>query len=457
MSANRIVASALTATIGASVGSASAAQLDYSLYAGMEHSDNIALSATNPISQNVLVPGVAFTFAQQGSTLQADVAGAFEYRDYLGNAYDSQPVVQLAGQLKWTVLPQRLDFTVQDFAAVQPLSPLASNSPDNQQQTNVLLLGPTLYFRLTPALQAQAELHYINSDASITKQFNSSRGEAALRVFEDLSPTDRLSANFESQHVNFYDASNAPNPDPNAALDGTLVDPNYNRNELFGRYVRQLAHFDFDIALGWSQIDFRGLPSTSSSLIRLNLAWRPTLRSTFTFAAARQYSDAAQDMMLQPGQILAGADPRAGNTPTNPDGINTGDSVIDPQVYLDRRLEATYAFSSERLTLSISPLFRKRSYLNDPFFNQTGRGGSGGINYRLTERMALAGFADVESLTYSSLNRRDRTSDYGLSLSQRLTPHWSWRVRLTHLQRDSTAPDQGYRDNEVYFGVVFNR
>jgi len=456
MPAHRIISVALTTAIVAVAGTASAAQFDYSLYAGIQHSDNINLSDSSPVSQNVLLPGVTFTFSQQGSTLQANVAGAFEYRDYLGSAYDKQTVAQLAGQLNWTLLPQRLDFTVQDFAGVQPLSTLSSDVPNNQQQTNVLSMGPTLRFRLGETLRGQAELRYINSDASVTKQFNSSRGEAALRVFKDLSSTDQLSVNAESQHVNFYDASST-NLDPNATIDDSVTDPNYTRNELFGRFVRQLAHVDFDVALGWSQIDFRGLPTVSSSLVRLNLGWRPTLRSTFTLSAVRQYSDAAQDMMLQPGQILVGADPRAGNTPTNPEGISTGDSVIDPQVYLDRRLAATYAFNGERLSLSISPLYDKRSYLNDPTFNQTGRGGSGGINYLLSERLAVAGFVDVESLTYDSLNRRDRTSDYGVDLSQRMTPHWSWRVRLTHRQRDSTAADQSYRDNEIYVGFVFKR
>lgn len=429
---------------------ASAGQLDYTLYAGVSHSDNVNLSPSRPISQNILAPGVNFDFTQQGSTIQANVAGTLEYRDYLGSAFDNQTLAQLAGQVNWSVLPQRLDFTVQDFAGVQPLSTLSSNAPNNQQQTNVVVLGPTLYFRLGNTMRGQAELRYINSDASKTKAFNSSRGEAALRVIKDLSETDQLSANVQSQHVNFNNAN---------AVSGTgssLSNPDYNHNEIFGRYVSRLAHLDIDAALGWSQIDFHAAPSISSPLLRLTLGWQPTMRSNFSITASRRYSDAAADMIM-PVQTRADAGARIEPTPFSPLGINTGDSVINSEVYLDRRLEGTYAFSTDRLALTVSPLYSHRSYLNDPSFDQTARGASGGLNYRLSERLSLLALADTERLTYRVLQRRDRTSDYEIGLNARETPHWSYRITLTHRQRHSTAAGEGYSENEIYFGVEFRR
>jgi hypothetical protein len=229
MPASKMLAGAIGLALIAASGAASADQFNYMLYAGLEHSDNVALSATNPVSQNVLIPGINFSYVQQGSTVQANVLGTLEYRDYLGNAFSNQTLAQLSGQVNWTVLPQRLDFTVQDYAGVQPLSTFASNAPNNQQQTNVLTLGPTLHFRLGDTVLGQAELRYINSDASETKQFNSSRGEAALRLFKDLSSTAQVSLNLESQSVDFQD-STAPAPyfngDPIAGLQGTYNNPN---------------------------------------------------------------------------------------------------------------------------------------------------------------------------------------------------------------------------------------
>ncbi len=456
MPASRILAGAIALAMTSFAARAADGTLDYSVYAGLMHSDNVSLSATDPISQNVLIPGINFSYVQAGSAVQANVAGTLEYRDYLGNAFSSQTLVQLSSQVNWTIMPQRLDFTVQDFAGVQPLSTLASDAPNNQQQTNVLTLGPTLHFRVGDTMLGQAELRYVNSDASKNKEFNSSRGEAALRVFKDLSATAQLSLNLESQRVVFADPAAASSAFyiPGAAT----TDPNYNRNEAFGHYVSKLAQVDVDLALGWSQIAFSSAPDASTALARLTVGWRATPNHHFELTAVHQYSDAAQDMILQqPGQTVFGTDVRQPTAFISPLGIATGGSVVDSQVYLDRHVEGTYAYSSERLSLSISPQYGHSNYLNNPFFNQSDRGASAAINYRLTPLTTVFGFGNQQSITYSSLDRRDRTTDYGVGLARQETPHWSWRVSLTHLRRSSSVPDNSYSENEIYFGIVYKR
>jgi hypothetical protein len=335
----------------------------------------------------------------------------------------------------------------------------------------VLALGPILHFRLGDTLRGQAELDYINSYASKTKQFNSSRGQAVLRVLKDLGPTDVLSVNVESQRVNFYDSSSTPlsEIDGFPVIDDTTNIPNYTRNELFARYVRTLAHFNVDVSLGWSQIDFTGAPSASTPLARVTLSWQPTTRSNLALTASHQYSDAAQDIMMQPGQIVAGAGAQLDNNAigpvglngpqgqTSPGGINTGDLVIDPEVYLNQSFGASYSYTTDRWTLSAAPVYSRLSYLNDPTFDQTDRGVSAGVSYRVTSLLSVGVFGDGERYTYRALDRRDDTSDYGITLTDRRTPHWTWQVSLTHRQRDSTAAGQSYSENEIYFGVVFKR
>ena len=471
MPASSTLSCAIGLALAVASGATSAAQFDYSLFVGINHSDNIDLTQTNTTSESVLIPGLNFTYSQLGSTLQANVAGTLEYYDYLGSGFSNQTFVQLSGQANWTILPQRLDFTVQDFAGVQPLSTLASDSPNNLQQTNVLALGPILHFRLGDTLRGQAELDYINSYASKTKQFNSSRGQAVLRVLKDLGPTDVLSVNVESQRVNFYDSSSTPlsEIDGFPVIDDTTNIPNYTRNELFARYVRTLAHFNVDVSLGWSQIDFTGAPSASTPLARVTLSWQPTTRSNLALTASHQYSDAAQDIMMQPGQIVAGAGAQLDNNAigpvglngpqgqTSPGGINTGDLVIDPEVYLNQSFGASYSYTTDRWTLSAAPVYSRLSYLNDPTFDQTDRGVSAGVSYRVTSLLSVGVFGDGERYTYRALDRRDDTSDYGITLTDRRTPHWTWQVSLTHRQRDSTAAGQSYSENEIYFGVVFKR
>lgn len=452
MPASSRLARAIVLALVSAPGVVLAGTLDYTLYAGLEHSNNIALSSDRPVSGNVLTPGGTFQFTQMGSTFQANVAGTFEYRKYLGNDFDSQAQTQLAGQGNWTIAPDRLDFSVEDYAGVQPVDQLSSNSPDNQQQTNVLVLGPTLRMRFGDAARGQFELRYINSYASKVDDFDSSRGLAAFRVYRDISPTDQLSGNVEFQRVDF---TNQPS------------EANYDRKEAFVRYTSTLARFDVDVLAGGTRLEFDDGSSKSAPLARLSLGWRPTARNTVSVTGAYQYADAAQDLIATPGVYDATVadrveafDPFAatgGLGRGNGTGVGVGSAVIGSQVYKEKRLEATWNWRSERIVLTVSPSFNKLRYIGDPTFDQTDKGVSIGVGYRLRPTLTLTGFATGSRLTYDSLERKDTTVRMGLDLGQQVNRHWSWHVSASRERRSSDAVGQDYRETRFFVGVVYRR
>lgn len=412
-----------------------AGQLNYTLYGGVEHSDNIALTAQEPISEDVLIPGMSFAYLQQGASLQANIAGNLEYRNYLSQRFSDQTQLQLAGQANWTIVPARLDLAMQDYAGVQPIDRLASNGPDNLQQTNVFTFGPVLHFLLGESARGQAAVHYINSYAQDTKDFNSHRIQGLLGVTKDLNATDLLSMNLEVQRVSL------------AELAATS---DYDRRGLFAGYVSKLSHLQIDLVLGWSQLDFKAAetPTVSGPLERLTLEYSPTQRSKLSLSAAREYSDAAQDMLLQaPTGILEGTGR----------GVDVGSTTVDAQVYLEHRLRLAYTFEGARLTLSVAPLYRKLGYINDPTLDQTTRGAGINIDYRLRPTLTMSFVAVGERLNYDFLDRRDTTFNYGLDLVEQLNPHWGLRISLLHQQRNSDQAGQNYRENQIYLGILYNR
>ncbi|WP_233842638.1 outer membrane beta-barrel protein [Dyella sp. 2HG41-7] len=456
MPASITLARAMTLALAAVPGALWASQFNYSIFGSIEHSDNITLSDNNPVSQNVFTPGFNFSYSQLGSILQANVSGTFQYNDYLGNQFANQTQTQLAGQANWTVLPKRLDFTVEDYAGVEPVDSLASNAPNNRQQTNVLSLGPTLHLQFGTVMRAQVELHYLNSYASKVKDFNSSRGSAAFRLFRDLNPTDTLSLNAESERVRFDNGFSVESVD---GVSETIPTPNYTRDEAYARYTSTLAHLDIDVLGGWSRIDFDHAHGDSKPMGKVNVQWQFSPHQSLTAYGAYQFSDAAQDMFLQPGQSVVNVlDENPTDFLYNPGGgISTGNLVIDSEVYLERTLQATYTYHDERLQLSVTPSYDKLGYLNNPTFDQSTRGGTISLNYRLTPNTALTGFINAEKLKYTSFVRTDKTYRYGVDLGHQMTPHWSWHVSYIRQIRNSDAVAQSYHENEVFFSVVFRR
>lgn len=429
-------------------GSAWAGDFVYSVFGSVEHSDNIALSTDNPQSTNVFVPGVNFAYRQIGSTLQANVLGTVEYLDYSNKNFDSQVLGTLGAQANWTVIPQRLDFTIEDDAGVQPVDSLASNSPDNQQQTNVISLGPVLHFQFNEATRGQAELKYLNSYASKVDDFDSSRGLGAFRVIRDVNPTTQVSLNVEVQRVD---------------LKNNDTSPDYTRDEFYAHYVHTLRDFDVDASLGWAYIDFKHAPSASKPMANVTLGWRASVDNSFSLTGRYEYSDAAQDMLLQPGQTIVDS---MANVSANPlelindptrGGINTGNLVVDSDIYLDQSLEATYSYRGDRLSVTVQPLYRKLSYLNDTTFNQKEKSGAVSIEYRLQPTYYLTAFGNYQHLDYTNIDRTDKTTRFGLALSHEFTKHWSWRAAYARQIRNSTAVQQSYHENEILFSVVYQR
>ncbi len=427
---HRAIAMALLATSAPAV----ASQFDYDLYAGVAHSDNVRLTTSRPISQTILIPGINFTWDQQGAALQAHVIGNLEYRSYLGNRFSDQQSAQLNGQALWTLSPRRLDLNVQDYAGIQPLDSLASDAPNNRQQTNVFMVGPVLHFRLGETVRGQAELRYINSYAEKTRDFNSNRAQAALRLIKDLSPTARMSLNLDTERVRLHT---------------TTIYPNYDRHELFAHYVSTLPKVDLDLELGATRIDYdrAGARAHTSPLVRASATWRISARNNLTLDGRRQYSDAAHDLMLRPGT----------NPLRNDYGVGIGDTMVNPQVFLEHKTELVYGFRGERVSFTLAPYYRKLDYLGGSVYDQRGTGATTALDYRMRPTLTVSLFASRENLRYTTMHRVDKTLLAGIGIVGQRNSHWSWRAALTRQQRHSTAAGQSYHETRIYFGLVYKR
>src|SRR5690606_10713367 len=153
---------------------AGAARVDYVVDAGVEHDDNVRLAAGDEDAQRILRAGLGFLVTQEGSTVQAYVAGRLDYRDFEGGVDDGVEGV-LSGTLDWVLVPHRLSFTVRDELELQAVDRFAADSPDNRQQVNVFSAGPNLMFDIGRTLRGRVEARYIDSDAEVTEAFNSQR------------------------------------------------------------------------------------------------------------------------------------------------------------------------------------------------------------------------------------------------------------------------------------------
>ncbi len=413
-------------------GNAAAVRFDYVAELGFLHSDNINLDENDPISENVVIPSFGFTLTESGSAVQAQASGLFQYRNYLGNEFSDETRTTLDARVNWSIIPERLAWTFADNLGVNPIDLRQPVSPDNVQRTNVFSTGPTFRFRLTPTLEGQAELRYVDTYAEINSEFDSQRLGGALRALYDLGPTRRISGNVEVDDVDF---------------DSNLLSTDYRRTSAFVGYTEQLARFDLDLSAGYSYIDFDDGESSDGPLARASLDWRSTGRTTFGLGLFWQLSDAAASL----ASGTAAFDTGIGDVPV-------GSDLITADVFEERRIDARHAYLGVRWTATTGAFVNRIRYERDSAFGQDRDefGTSFNLDYRLRQTLGIGVLA--------ALTRRDFTNDAGNTrdtllgtyLRQQMTRHWSWRVDLTHTERSSDA-DLGYDENSAYLRVSYIR
>lgn len=414
-------------------------RLDWAIGLGAGHTDNVDRSSTNPTGQNILQPTFNFTFNQQGSTVQAQAVGAIQYVDYLQSYFGNEFRGQLTGLLNWTISPDRLNFVAQDYSSVEPVSIRFGNSPANQQQVNVLVAGPTLSFRLgaNGSWNGQADLRYIDTTASKTKDFDSQRGLAAFRLLHDLSPTNHLSFNLETEQVHFETV------DPISGFS------RYGENSLYGSYTSNLPHLDFSIALGGSRVNFpSGFANHTGPFASATVAWRLDARSTFSLSGSNRLTDATTNLSEAPTSASTNL-----TTPT----FTVGGTAIAPAVYRNQSLYLSYTYQGPRFGFAVSPFYARLRQLNSNDLSRNDHGVSVDASYLLTPLTTLAvnlGDQKTEYLSDSS-HARDRTAR--ITLSRQLTPHWSWSVAFSSDHRSADQPGYGYAENEIFAYIYYRR
>ncbi|HEY6986582.1 MAG TPA: hypothetical protein VH375_10910 [Rhodanobacteraceae bacterium] len=427
-------------------GAALAAHIDYDIGIGIEHNDNINLSEHDPISEDILIPSFGFSALEQGSTFQGYANGAIEYRDYLGGAYSDEFRGDIAGKLNWTISPDRLDFTLQDRLAVEPISTLLPDTPNNLQQTNVFALGPIFNFRMAETVRGQAELFFLDSYADKTDDFNSQRLAGAVRAIKDLDPISSISANIADEYVTF---------------DNSDASPDYNRWGAFGRYTRKWAKVDLTTDLGYSWLRYNGGVSDldrDSPLFRTDLMWHVSSRDTLSLDLGYEFSDATTGLLAG---IIEPTPPGEGGINVPPD-VAVGQIAISSDAYLSTNVALIYRYYSERFEFSIAPYYHKYDYGTVTLpgagaIDQDSRGGTIGGTWVLRPLLSLGVTATFENISFDSIDRTDHNRYYSAFLRQQWARNWSWRAELTRNERRSDAPGLTSDEDIVFFGVTYTR
>jgi len=410
-----------------------ALELDYEVGAYLRHSDNLNLSETAPSSGSVFAPTLNFDLQQSGARLKLSANGLVEYTDYLDDTYSDQVRGGFTGGLEWAIVPQRLNFVVQDYLSQQTINDTDPATPGNLQHVNLFVAGPTLFTRFGPATLGQFDLRYGNTYAEETESFQGDRVTAAGRVQHQLSPASQLTFSLEGMRVRY---------------DGPGELANYDRQDAFVNYQLRRKLTAFDVDLGYSRLDRVAFDDRKMSpLVRANVTRRLTSRSRLVLSGAYRISDTTQ-YLIEP--TLDFGRQRFSD-------VRYNNRRIDPNVYRERSARLAYEFDGASTDVRIQGYDLRNNYFQEGAEDLRYRGMGVRVEHRLRPHVSLTAAALHQRIDFDPIAREDRESALEVGLTRRVNRHWTGSVSVRHRQRDSTAPTQDFKENSALLSVTYRR
>ncbi len=424
----RPLAIALAIAAVAAASPCHAVRIDYTIDAGVEHNDNVALDDTREVRQNLFRAGLGFTVSEEGSRMLAEVTGRVEHYGY-PEIFADRTEGTLDARAQWTLIPNRLTFNVDDDLSVQPIDAFVPDAPGNRQQVNILSAGPSLLFGRGREFYGTVDLRHIRSDADETDEFNSDRVHVAATVSRDLNATSQASLTAQRQQVRF---------------DGDWLQ-DYDRGDAYLTYARHRGRIGLVVDAGYSWLTYDDGRDRSGPLLRTEATYRPNDRSHFALRAWRQYSDAAT-------QRLDARTP--GGAP--PGRVPIGSMVIRGSQYREDRIALEYTYNGVHNTVTAEPFHYRARYIEDGEFDQDGRGIRLGLSRRLSRTLSLSAWTEWEHVEYRRFYREVRMLHAGLSLRKNWTRHWQGRLDWTFYRHDTEPSDRMVDRNTVYLAIVYS-
>jgi hypothetical protein len=403
----------------------------YGVDAGVAETDNVALVATDRVSQTIAIADADFDFKQRSRLLDADVKGNFTYLDYLQGAFNNQLIGRFDGIGHFALIPDRLTWALQDDFGQSALDPFTATTPTNLENINYVSTGPDLTLRLggTSFLNMGARVSRVQYE---TSPFNSDRLSGNIAWGLQFSALSSVSLNADTQKVNF---------------ENTVLNTDFDRTDAFARYEIHGARTDLSVDLGATTITQSGA-STTGGLGKIELSRNISPAAKLTFSAGRDFTDAGSSFSsLQSGAIGV---------------VGTSPAAQTSQSYASNYASARWQYQRNRTTIAISGRYEKDVYASQPSLDYSRGGAEFRVERQLTHAFAAQLWGQLYKTNYENtvVTSLNGSSDYNDNL---IAAGLAWhhgrglevRFRAEHTSRAAKGLDAGFHENRVLVTVGY--
>lgn len=420
-----------------------AAETGYGIGLSLTSDSNITRVATNPRREVTQQFIVGLFYRQDTDEVSVRILTQVERRRFLRHTFASDTGGFLDEALVWRILPRRVSWSLEDAYREVQVNITAPAIPTNVAKSNTLSTGPDITFALNSANSAVVGGRYGQLDVPNTNLHNR-RYTGFVRGVHALSTQTKLSLNYEATRMYF-----GPGPQ---------TFPNILRQDWFGSFENRSPINDTVIDVGTSRVGQYGgtvaqcqgagaTPSLCSAprehrgrFVRISTTEELSTRSRGRVAISDQISDTYTDLL---GAVT---------NPTAPRDVGavvvTGTNLATGDLYRSKRGELAYTNDDGRFGYTVQGYRRLVNFETlGPDYQETGGTfywswiSSGSLRFNLS--------AIYTKRVFPSIDRHDADRTYSVGEVYLVTGHLTTSLSINRIERQSTAPVNNYRDNQV--------
>jgi len=397
---------------------------DFAFTGGAIQSDNVMREAVDEESGTIGRIGLDLSYARKSRRLDTDVDLNLNYETYPADTFDDGFFGGGSAGLVFGILPERIDWLVQENYGQITSSPFVADTPDNREDINYFTTGPKFRFQLGGAARLDFSANYSDFRYETRGEDGNSWG-GLIAVVRELSQSSSLSLNLGGDHYDFDDAANGA----------------YDRYSAYLSYSARGSRTDIEADLGYTRLDMDD-DTPDGLLARLNVTRQVSASVSLSATLGTEFSTAGD--LFRDGQDQIGA------------GIETGQVIASSDPFTSRYGSLGISFDKHRTSLSLDIRFEQERYENEIAQDRNL------VRYNLSARRVLSPvlefslFGELEQQDFENVDFESDDTRLGSYLNWRLGRHVSLRFQYDHYDRDSTGDSGAYQENRVSAFVIWS-
>ncbi len=425
MRRNWVAAPAAAGFMALAAGTPARADISASAEAGVGYSDNITRVANDEISETLGTMGLDMLWQERTRRLRGDAVVDLSYYEYMDNTYDSELIGTANGTLALGIVPETLNWVVQDSFGQAQSDPFAPSTPSTRENLNYFSTGPDLTVRLGPTGFGRLFGRWSSTNYE-TSPLDATRTTGGVAVGRRPNARNELSLNAVTESIDFDDPLNT----------------DYDRDSVFVGWELDGSRTTIDANVGYTWLQRDGRDKQGSALISMNVARQMTASSTLRMTLSQQLGDAGDSLRAQlDGGVVGGG--------------AAGQITATSDPFQSRLVSLEWSYTRGRTGFMLGASHTRDEYESATQFDRRRTGFNAGISRRIASTLTFDLRAALEKEKFENAGQSNDELRLGATLNWRAWRTLGLRFMVERYDRDAEGSATDFTENRAFLTMAY--